>query len=139
MYVEWRTSSTYNIKNFGGVAAGLGLVYRVQKDASGNWRVYDYYNNLLQTISGLPSTGAASAFIEHFRYSAASPVPGSPEVEFGASSPNTNNAMRLLGAKGYEPWDTSLLAGGTEKFYDQGESTFVSYSPNYWFGAWFNG
>ena len=84
-------------------------------------------------------TWAASAFIEHFRYSAASPVPGSPEVEFGASSPNTNNAMRLLGAKGYEPWDTSLLAGGTEKFYDQGESTFVSYSPNYWFGAWFNG
>lgn len=36
-----------------------------------------------------------------------------PGTEFGADDPDTNSAVRLLGANGYEPWDKTLTAGST--------------------------
>lgn len=60
-------------------------------------------------------------------------------ILFGDSSPSTNSAMRLMGSRGYQPWNTSLLAGGTMRIYDVTVTPVVHqivYAANYEWGAY---
>ena len=134
MYLEYTLpNGAYSISNLGGISPRTAIIYRVQRASSGAFNVFDFYSNLVGTVSGLPSTGAASAQGEAYRAPGTSSFPKLPTATFGTSDQTTNQAMRLLGANGYEPWDTMLLAAHTLTFYDSGNTVMARLNDHWYF------
>jgi hypothetical protein len=113
LYLEWKIpgDSSHCIR-LSPLAYGSNVTYRIQHMGNGCWQGYYNYNTAAGgQVCGLPRTMSAQAVNELANGSGNSTT--MPRSVFGSASPNTNQALRLMGANGYEPWDTSLLAGGT--------------------------
>ncbi len=115
-YVENMTSSGYSVLDYGTVALGSSTTSRVvYNSSSGCWEVWlTYSGGWVQEDCSEPTTGEMVVTTEVASNSGGF-VTLSP-ASFGTSDPNTNQALRLHGANGWEPWDTTLTARYTERF-----------------------
>jgi len=133
-YVENISPSGISILDYGTVALGSSTTSRVvYNGSSGCWEVWlTYSGGYVQLDCNEPTSGEMVATSEMLSNSGGFVT--LPTAKFGTSNPNTNQALRLLGANGFEPWDTVLLAWYTERF-DERFST-----PKYvvsHFNAWY--
>lgn len=113
MYVEYDTSDSGGAQCFllGSLSLGSSVTYRIEFDSNGCWEAYYDYNVLATLACGLPNSMAAAAVNEFYNYYA--PSDTMPRSVFGSTDPDTDAALRLRGATGWQPWDTTLEAGGT--------------------------
>jgi hypothetical protein len=129
----------YSVWDYG--SAGLGSVVTsrvVYNGQDGCWEAYITYSGLLKGQDcSEPATGVMMATAEMKAGSGTAPY--LPLAYFGTSNPNTDQAMRLHGANGWEPWDTSLVAQYTERFDEHGYTPKYVYHAlysYYWFDAY---
>jgi hypothetical protein len=135
-------NQTYFCWDFRNVAFNYVGIYRIQFNSiSQAWDVFYDYNHWLDdpNYGGLISgAGCSSAEIYncHEKVSTCGSATIGPEMPLtisGYSDPNTNDAMRLDGAHGYESWDQSLTADYTAA-YDERNPTIKYYiSPFYYY------
>ncbi|MEU8070340.1 MULTISPECIES: hypothetical protein [unclassified Micromonospora] len=112
LYVEWKLpGQSTSCRQVSPLSKGGSVIYRVEFEGSGCWRAYYNYNSLAERVCGLPNSMAASTSNELYNGTGRSTK--MPRSTFGASDPNTNAALRIKGASGYQPWDSSLTKGGT--------------------------
>lgn len=75
--------------------------------------------------SGAPAVGSETCVCDHVSTNEVE----MPVTIYGASNPNTNNALRIKGAAGYVPWTQTLSTGGTAA-YDERNCPNPSYCPS---------
>jgi hypothetical protein len=117
-YIEIQLlNGTYVADVVGGpLAPGEAVIYRINRAPEPNcWKVYVYYNQFVDYVCGLANSGAPQATSEVYQVTAG---PGNEMAQsnWGWSNPNTNNALRLNGSAGWEPWDTTLIARTTAHY-----------------------
>ena len=139
-YAENQSLLGYSIYDYGRALQGTTTTSRVvYNSASGCWETYLTYSGslVLQDCTGEPATGSMWALLEVYINSGYQAH--IPTYVFGTSNPNTNQAMRLHGANGWEPWDTSLTAQTTDSFDERTSTpTYVvsNYADYYYFLAY---
>jgi hypothetical protein len=124
-----------------GAALGSSTTDRVvYNSSSGCWQSYIGYPGTM-ILDDCEYVGNAAMIAE---IEAGSHVGGFVQVEparFGSTNPDTNEALRLHGSAGYEPWDTSLVAEHTDRF---DEHSYVpayvesDYEAHFYFEAYSN-
>jgi hypothetical protein len=122
----WRNRVGYSVYDYGAASTGSSTTSRVvYNSSSGCWEVYLTYGGGVSAYdcTGEPTTGAMYATTEMASVSG-SVVPLAIAY-FGTSDPNTNQALRLHGAAGWGPWNTTLTAYYTERFDER------DYTPEY--------
>ena len=125
LYVEWkRPGEGAHCVDVSPLALGGSVIYRVQFAGNGCWDAFYNYSTLAVEVCGMPNSMVAEMNNELLNNSGGTTV--MPRSVFGASDPNTNNALRLLGASGYQPWDSALTVGGT-LYYDERQGTAPYY------------
>ncbi len=128
-YVENMTSQqTYSVYDFGTADPSSAVTSRVvYNGVTGCWEAYITYSGGIKGEDCVePNTvGIMVATTEMEDQSGVAPTLALSY--FGTSNPNTNQALRLHGANGWEPWDTSLTAQYTERFDEH------SYTPPYYY------
>jgi hypothetical protein len=114
LFIEYSSDNGRTNHCFTPITLGRGekVIYRIQRhtDDPTKWDVFYNYNQLFKTIPGMPvaMTAEVGEFLQN-----ESGQQRMPRTYFGDSDPDTNNAIRLLGSNGYEPWDMTLTAGAT--------------------------
>ena len=138
-YAENLSLLGYSVYDYGQAFTNAVTTARVVYNASsGCWEAYLTYTGQLksQVLHGEPPTGSMWALLEVLIQSGVSAHV--PNYNFGATNPNSNQAMRLFGANGFEPWDDTLLAQTTDEF-DERTSVpsyiLSDYSRHYFFLA----
>lgn len=131
-------SQTYFCYDFRDVAFNHPAVFRIEFNSiSQCWDVfYDYNHFLDDPCYGSDTYGAGYSVAEIFdchdgdaTCGSATRAPEMPLTVSGYSDPNTNDAMRLLGAHGYEPWDATLTAKYTATYDERSMPKSYHYSP----------
>jgi hypothetical protein len=108
----------YFVHNYSPLSLGGTVTYLISHSGS-CWNVYYNYSFLAHQFCGSawPSSGAAEMENELLNNSGTASM---PTAYFGNSNPNTNEALRIRGAGGWEPWtpkratelhDTSSASG----------------------------
>jgi hypothetical protein len=138
LFVEATTDGTnVNCFNVSPLAKGGSVIYRIQRDPVHQcWNAYYNYDQPAMLICGMPvaMTAEVSNYLENNTGNSSL----MPRTVFGAADPDTNDAVRLMGANGYEPWDMSLTAGATfvqdERVGEPPTYRISAYAPYYY--AW---
>lgn len=114
MYVEWDSGFTDGPQCFmlGSLSLGSAVTYRIEFDANGCWNSFYNYNVQAIEACGFPNSMSAQATNELYNLNSSNDTT-MPRSVFGSSNPNTDAALRLRGASGWQPWGTSLEAGAT--------------------------
>jgi hypothetical protein len=74
------------------------------------------YSTTKETYCNLPTSGSPEVGSEVYTNNGGSV--GMPVTVYGYSDPTTNNGLRIKGAAGWVPWNTSLSTGQTG-YYDE--------------------
>lgn len=97
---------------------GEAIIYRIERSGIvlNCWNVYIRYNQFVDQYCQLPTGAAPLVGSESYDW----PPPGAavemPLSNYGWWNPNTNNALRIKGAQGYEPWDAVLFTRDTARY-----------------------
>jgi hypothetical protein len=93
-----------------GVTIGSGSTFRIQRNGT-CWDVFKNYNAPLGCYASPETSGAAD--VEGEIYDNVGSANVLPTTTFGSGNPNTNQALRIHGAAGYQAWTNSLTKDGT--------------------------
>jgi hypothetical protein len=135
LYLERFNNLNYSVTVLSSLGYGGAVIYRIQYDAiSQCWQAYYNYN----TTAGAPSCGEdhSATAIASNEVGGANALRqpdfyvGMPLSEFGNANQNSNDALRVEGGNGYEPWDTSLANHTTATTSDtSGNPGYFYYEP----------
>jgi len=105
------------------------------------WKSFYNYNILEEQWNSFPSSGAAAVFSEVFStYNpSGNPVVEMPTTIYGSPDPTSNNGLRIKGASGYVPWNSSLSSGSTSEYDERNcPNANCPYSPAYYISNFYN-
>ncbi len=131
-------ASSYTNADIGGLSLNSSYVLRIEyfPNTSGNdceahnpnyrgscWISFYNYNYAEAEYDGFPTSGAPtvagevySPYCGSWSCGSGNAVVEMPTTIFGSSDPSTNNGLRIDGANGYVPWNTSLSSGSTSAY-----------------------
>jgi hypothetical protein len=108
----------YSVHDYSPLSLGGAVTYLISYSA-GCWHIFYNYDHEVPQVCGPASSGSVEVDNELYNLSGTAQMPRS---DFGATDPNTNQALRLLGAGGWVPW-TSTISHGTDVYDWRGLST----------------
>jgi len=105
---------SYGTPPLGGVTTSR-VVWNPNSSCWETYLTYVYWPNYkLRDCFGEPGSGAMVASAETFSAFGPNSIVRLPVSTFGVATPSTNQTLRLQGAPGWENWDGSLVAWGTQ-------------------------